>query len=124
MKVFINDFAIKAAITGGIRSSIWSKTVDNVAAQLAKYSSVMLSAPGKKFVRLYHRIKKVDPEYSMDIKEILLGNELTNQNKVELLKIKIESALKKLKGAKRKQFILFVIATLLFSIGGNFTIFA
>lgn len=60
----------------------------------------------------------------MDIKEILFNNELTNNDKVELLKIKIESVLKNLKGSKRKQFILFVIATILFSVGGNFTLFA
>ena len=41
-----------------------------------------------------------------------------------MLKIKIESALKNLKGSKRKQFILFVIATILFSVGGNFALFA
>ena len=123
-KVIMNDFAIKTAIAGVVGASIWSETADNAAAQLAKYGSAMLSAPGKKFVRLYRRIKGVDPQYSMDIKEILFDKELTNKDKVELLKIKIESALKNLKGSKRKQFILFVIATILFSVGGNFPLFA
>ena len=117
-KVVINDFAIKVAIAGAVGASIWADTADNAAAQLAKYGSAMLSAPGKKFVRLYRRIKGVDPQHSRDIKEILFNNELTNKDKVELLKIKIESALKNLKGSKRKQFILFVIATILFSVGG------
>ena len=80
----------------------------------------MLSAPGKKFVRLYRRIKGVDPQHSMDIKEILFNKELTNKDKVELLKMKMESVLKNLKGLKRKQFILFVIATILFSVRGYF----
>ena len=124
VKVVISDFGIKAAIAGAVGASIWSETADNAAAQLAKYGSAMLSAPGKKFVRLYRRIKGVDPQYSMDIKEILFDKELTNKDKVELLKIKIESALKNLKGSKRKQFILFVIATILFSVGGNFPLFA
>lgn len=124
IKVVMSDFAIKAAITGAVGSSIWAETADNAAAQLAKYGSAMLSAPGKKFARLYHRIKGVDPQYSMDIKEILFDKELSNKDKVELLKIKIESALKNLKGSKRKQFILFVIATILFSVGGNFPLFA
>lgn len=124
VKVLINDFAIKAAIAGAVGASIWSETADNAAGQLAKYGSAMLSAPGKKFVRLYRRIKRVDPQHSMDIKEILFNNELTNKDKVALLKIKIESVLKNLKGSKRKQFILFVIATILFSVGGNFTLFA
>ena len=122
--MIINDLAIKTAIAGAVGASIWSETADNAAAQLAKYGSFMLSAPGKKFRRLYHRIKGVDPQHSMDIKEILFDQELTNKDKVELLKIKIESVLKNLKGSKRKQFILFVIATILFSVGGNFALFA
>lgn len=84
----------------------------------------MLSAPGRKFARLYNRIRGIDPQYSMDIKQILFDREITNQDKLELLKIKIESALKNLKGSKRRQFILFVIATILFSVGGNFALFA
>ena len=123
-KVIISDFGIKTAIAGGIGVSIWSETADNAAAQLAKYGSLILSAPGKKFVRLYRRIRGIDAQYSMDIKEILFNNGLTNKDKVELLKIKIESVLKNLKGSKRRQFILFVIATILFSVGGNFVLFA
>lgn len=123
-KVIINDLAIKTALAGAVGLSIWAETADNAVFQLAKYGSAMFAAPGKKFVRLYRRIKGVDPQYSIDIKEILLDKDLTNKDKVELLKIKIESALKNLKGAKRKQFLLFVIATLLFSVGGNFTLFA
>ena len=124
VKVVMNDFAIKTAIAGAVGSSIWSETADNAAAQLAKYGSAILSAPGKRFVRLYNRIKGIDPQHSMDIKQILFNSELTNKDKVELLKIKIESVLKNLKGSKRKQFILFVIATILFSVGGNFALFA
>jgi hypothetical protein len=122
-KVIMTDFAIKTAIAGAVGASIWAETADNAAAQLAKYGSVILSTPGKKFVSLYRRIKGVDPQHSIDIREILLDKELTNKDKVELLKIKIESALKNLKGSKRKQFILFVIATILFSVGGNFVLF-
>nr|YP_010283177.1 hypothetical protein MKU01_pgp003 [Psammodictyon constrictum]ULD16296.1 hypothetical protein [Psammodictyon constrictum] len=124
IKIFMNDFAIKTAIAGGAGATIWAETANNAAAQLAKYGSAMLLAPGKMFVRLYHRIKGIDPQHSMDIKEILFNNELTNKDKVELLKIKLESVLKNLKGSKRKQFILFVIATILFSVGGNFALFA
>ena len=84
----------------------------------------MLATPGKKFVRLYNRLKGVDPQYSLDIKEILFDKELTNQDKLDLLKIKIESALKNLRGSKRRQFILFILATILFSVDGNFALFA
>jgi len=76
-------------------------------------------------VRFYSKIKKkIDPQHSMDIKQILFDSELTNQDKVKLLKIKIEHVLKNLKDSKHKQFIFFVIATILFSVDGNFTLFA
>ena len=120
----MKDFAIKAAITGAVGASIWAQTADNAAAQLAKYGSAMLVAPGKKFARLYGRIRGVDPQHSMDLREILFDKDLSNRDKVELLKIKIESVLTNLKGSKRKQFILFLIALILFSVGGNFALFA
>lgn len=123
-KVILTDLPIKAAIAGGLGASIWSETADNTAGLLAKYGSAMLAAPGKKFVRLYRTIKGVDPHYPRDIKEILYDKTLSNDEKLVILKIKIESTLKNLKGSKRKQFILFVIATILFSVGGNFVLFA
>ena len=121
VKLFVDDFAIKVAIVGGFGASIWSQTADNAAAQLAKYGSAILAAPGRKFSKLYQRIKGVDPQHSVDIKEILFDRDLTNHDKLELLKIKIETVLKKLRHSKRKQkqFILFVIATLVFSLWGN-----
>jgi len=125
VKVVISAFRIKAAIAGAVGAYTWSETANNSAAQLAKYDSAMLSAWGNRSARLYSIIKGVDTQHSMDIKEILFNNELTKKDKVELLKIKIKSVLKNLKGSKRKQFILFVIATiLLFSVGGNFPLFA
>nr|YP_009308935.1 hypothetical protein [Toxarium undulatum]AOS86678.1 hypothetical protein [Toxarium undulatum] len=124
VKVVVTNSAIKAAIAGAVGASIWSETADNAAAQLAKYGSALLATPGKKFLRLYNRIKGIDPQHSLDIKEILLDKELTNQDKLDLLKIKIERVLKNLKGSKRKQFILLVISAILFSVGGNFALFA
>lgn len=122
--VLIRDFAIKAAIAGAVGSSVWFETADNAAGQLSKYGPAILAAPGKKFIGLYHRIKGIDPRHSADIKEILLDKSLDNKDKLELLKIKIESALRNLKGSKRKHFILLVISLLLFSVGGNFALFA
>lgn len=124
VKIIMVDFPIKVAIAGAVGASIWSETADNAAAQLAKYGSAMLSAPGRRFSRLYTRIRGIDPQYSMDIREILFDRDLTNNEKLELLKIKIESVLKNLEGPKRKQFILLVIAAILFSVGGNFALFA
>ncbi len=122
--VLFSDMALKVAIAGSIGSSIWSETADNAAAQLAKYGSAILAVPGKKFIRLYTRIRGIDPRHSQDIRKILLDAELSKQNKLELLKIKISSVLKNLTGSKRKQFILCVIAMLVFCLGGNFSLFA
>ena len=122
-KVVMSDFGIKAAIAGAIGASIWSETADNTAAQLSKYGPAMLAAPGKKFVRLYNRIKGIDPQHSLAIKEILFDKELTNNDKAELLRIKIDSVLKDLKGSKRKKFILFVIAAILFNVNGDVALF-
>ena len=123
-KVVMNELAIKVAIGGAVGATIWVEIADNGAAQLAKYGSVILSTPSKRFVSIYNIIRGIDPQHSIDIKEILFNSQLTNKDKVELLKIKIESVLKNLKGSKRKQFILFVIVMILFSVGGNFTLFA
>lgn len=124
VKVVVTDFGIKAAIAGAVGATIWSEVADNAPVQLAKYWPHLLATPGKKFVRLYNRLKGVDPQYSLDIKEILFDKELTNQDKLDLLKIKIESALKNLRGSNRRQFILFILATILFSVDGNFALFA
>ena len=108
-KLISEDFAIKTAVAGAVGASIWSETADNAAAQLAKYGSAILSAPGKRFVRLYNRIKGIEPRHSIDIKQILFDSELTNKDKVALLKIKIESVLKNLKGSKLFTFRTFQI---------------
>ena len=122
--IIMKDLAVKVAIGGAVSATIWAETADNAAAQLVKYGSAILAAPGKKFVSLYNRIRRIDPQHSMDIRQILFDTELTNEDKLKLLKIKVESVLKNLKGSKRKQFILFLIATLFFSVNGNFALFA
>ena len=122
-KGVMTDLGIKTAIAATIGASIWSETADNAAAQLSKYGPAMLAAPGKKFARLYNRIKGIDSQHSLDIKEILFDKELTNNDKAELLRIKIDSVLKDLKGSKRKKFILFVIAAILFNVNGDVALF-
>lgn len=120
-KIFVVDFAVKAAIAGAIGSTIWSNTADNAAGVLAKYSSVMLSAPGKKFAKLVNKLRRVDniDKKYQDVKELLLDKNLSVSDKLDLLKIKLEITLKELKGVKRTKFILFVIAALLFFFGGG-----
>lgn len=124
-KIITQDFAIKVGFAGGIFGSIWGTTADNAAAVVAKYGSAMLAAPGRKFKYLYKKLTGLDVlDAKRDIREILLDKELTNVEKLELLKVRIQQCLKNLKTSKRKQFILFIIATLLFSQSGNVAAFA
>merc|ERR1711862_252689 len=123
-KVILEDFAIKTAIGTAVATTVWVDRATNAAAQLAKYGSAMLVAPGKKFIGLYKRIRSINKGDEAHIREILCNHEITIEEKLRLLLIKCKSVLKKLKGEKRKQFILFIIATILFSVGGNFVEFA
>jgi hypothetical protein len=125
-KLIVVDFGLKSAIAGGIFATIWSGNADTAAGQIAKYGSAILTAPGHKFKNLYKRLKRLkglNPQHTQDIREILLDRELDDMDKLELLKIKIRQAFKELRGPKRKEFILFVLALLLFSLGGNTTAF-
>ena len=65
----------------------------------------------------------MDAKHSVEIRSILLDHDLTTNEKLDLLWLEINNILKKLKGSKRKKFILFVIATILFSTNGNVTFF-
>ena len=94
-----------------------------------KYGSVILTSPGNKFKSLYKKLKGLkglNPKHTEDIREILLDKELTNVDKLELLKIKILQSLRELNGPRRKQFIIFVIATIIncLRLGGNVGAFA
>lgn len=124
IKVIMVDFSIKAAVGTAVYATIWSETADNAAAQVTKYASAIVAALNRRLVKIVQKIRGVNPSYAMEIKEILFEKSLSNQEKLELLKIKIEYALKNLKGSKRKQFIWFIIATLAFFAGGNFPLFA
>jgi len=91
--------------------------------QIAKYGSPMLLAPGKKFSKFYRLIKYANNQHSLNIKEILVDKRLLNNDKLELLKIKFRHALKNIKSYKRKHFVIFVIASLLFSVNGDYITF-
>ena len=119
IKLIMVDFGIKVAIGGAFASSIWSESADKAAEHIARYSTAILAAPGRKIGRIVQRLKGINPDHTEDIKEILLDKNLTLEEKMEFLKLKIDYALKNLKGKKRKQFILFLIAILTFFYGNN-----
>jgi hypothetical protein len=120
-KVVVVDFAVKVAIAGGIGATIWSNIADNAAANVVKFGTAILQAPGNKFKNFYVKVRGIDPQHTQDIREILLDKDLSINEKLELVRIKVEQTVKNLKGAKRTKFILFVMATLLFFFGGSLT---
>ena len=119
LKLILEDFGLKGAVGGAIYSYVCPNTANGVVSFLAKYSSAIIMTPGHKLIRLVKRIKRVTPSYTKEIKEILFNNNITNQDKWELIRLKVKLALKHLKGSKRRQFILFLIALLLFNGGGS-----
>lgn len=119
IKLIMVDLSIKVAIGGAFASSIWSESADKAVENIARYSSAILAAPGRKLGRIVKRLKGINPDHTEDIKEILLDKNLTLEEKMEFLKLKIDYALKNLKGKKRKQFILLLVAILTFFYGNN-----
>jgi len=110
LKVIMKDFAIKAAIAGAVGASIWAKSADNSAALIARYGKAILMALGERLVKIVQKLCRMDPESRQNIREILLDKNLGNEEKWELLKLKINYALKNLKGKRHTQFIFEVIA--------------
>lgn len=119
IEVFIVDFGPKAILASTIGSSIWSETADTAAGVIMKYAATIVSAPGSKFKNLYKKLRKIDPKHTQEIQEILLDKNLSEQDKLQLVMIKVEQTVKTLKGPKRKKFIAFVIALLFFFFGGK-----
>ena len=118
-KLFLKDFAIKVALSSGLGATIWGSTADNAAANVVKFGTAILQAPGNKFKNFYKKLRGIDPQHSQDIREILLDKNLSVKDKLELVRIKVEQTVKTLTGTKRKNFILFVMAILIFFFGGS-----
>nr|YP_010133717.1 hypothetical protein KYU99_pgp036 [Nitzschia supralitorea]QWM93206.1 hypothetical protein [Nitzschia supralitorea] len=117
-KIIASDFAAKTAIAGAIGATIWGSTADEAAGALAKYGAAILNAPGNKFRKLVNKLKGLE-HHERDIREIILDKNLTISDKLELFKIKVEQAVRELKGPRRVKFILFALAILLFFFGGG-----
>jgi len=105
-KLVVVDFALKAALGGGIAASIESESADNAATAIAQYGQAIIMAPGNKFKKIINKPRRIDPKSTRNIREILLDKNLGNKEKRELLKLKINYTLKNLTGRKRTQFIL------------------
>jgi len=120
----MKDFAYRVAITGLAGSTIWYDTADNAVEQVLKYTGAIMAAPGHKFIRIIKRFRNIDKNHALDIKEILLEKNISNREKCELIKLKVQYALKNLKGKKRVTFITTTIALLVFFLGNGTPAFA
>ena len=49
---------------------------------------------------IWNKLKSISPDHAEDIKKILIDKDLTLEEKIEFLKLKIDYALKNLKGKK------------------------
>jgi hypothetical protein len=124
IELLMKDFAYKTALTGLVGSTIWGNTADNAVEQIMKYAGAIVAAPGHKFLKILKRFRKIDDNYASSIKQILLEKDTSNEEKCELIRLKVQYALKNLKGKKRITFIASIVALLMFFLGNNTTAFA
>ena len=100
--VLMKDLAFRVALTGVISSTIWSDTADMTVKQLLKYSSLIAATPGSQFKNILKKLQRINNnDHSLDIKEILLDKDISDKEKLELLRIKIRYSLRNLKGKRR-----------------------
>jgi len=122
--LLMKDLAFRVAFTGLVGSSVWYDTADNAVEQILKYTGAIVAAPGHKFIKIVKRFRNIDKNHALDIKEILLEKNISNREKCELIKLKVQYALKNLKGKKRVTFITATIALLVFFLGNGTPAFA
>jgi hypothetical protein len=122
--LIMKDFAVKVAITGLFGSTIWSDTSDSITEQILRYTSSICAAPGYKFTNIVKKLRGINDQHTLDIKEILLEKNISNKEKLELIKIKIEYAMRNLKGKRRLIFVTTTISLLIFFLGNGTPAFA
>ena len=122
--LLMKDLAFKVALTGLVGSSIWSDTADTAVEQVLKYASAIAAAPGHKFIKIVKRFRGMSDEHTLDIKEILLEKNLSNKEKRELIRLKVQYALKNLEGKRKVTFITTTVALLVFFLGNGTPAFA
>ena len=122
--LLMKDLAFRVALTGLVGSSIWSDTADTAVEQVLKYAGAAAAAPGHKFIKIIKRFRGINSDHTLDIKEILLEKNFSNREKYELIEVKVQYALKNLKGKRRVIFITTTIALLVFFLGNGTPAFA
>jgi hypothetical protein len=115
----MKDLAFRVAFTGLVGSSIWSDTADTTTGQVVKYAGAIAAAPGTKLLKILKRFRGMNGNHTLDIKEILLEKNISNEEKFEMVKVRVQYALKNLKGKKRITFITTTVALLVFFLGNG-----
>jgi hypothetical protein len=103
-------------------TAIWQDTTENVASKIIKYAPAILSAPGQKFQKLREKLFQMDldpTQYRPDLQALLLDKTLTVEEKLEILRIKVEYALKHLSGKRKFQFLATLLTLILFFMGSG-----
>jgi len=118
------DFAARVGVAGLFGSTVWCGTADNAIEQILRYSSAIAAAPGHKFVKVIKRFRSIDDKYALAIKEILLAKDMSNEEKYELIKLKVQYTLKNIRGKKRVAVISATVALLVFFLGNGTPAFA
>jgi hypothetical protein len=119
LALITKDFAFKTAFITLVSSTIWADSADTSVKQILKYSSSIIAAPGFKFKSIVNKLRGINPDYSLDIKEILLEKNISNSDKLELIKIKIRYALVNMSRSQKITFFLTIIATVMFVCGNH-----
>lgn len=109
----MKDLALKTAFA----TVLWS---DTAAGSLVLYAKAILAAPGSKLLKLAKKLRKLDPDFSVDIRELILDKSLTLDEKLKFIRLKINYAFNNFNGIKRKKALLLLLAVLLFLIGKGF----
>lgn len=117
------DSALKSGLGSAIFVMILTEFNETIASSLIECSPPILAAPGDIRKNIFFSKKIQNILQSSDIselKELLLNQNLTNEDKLKLFMIKVKACLKDLRGKKRITFLLF-LASLIFFLVGNYT---
>lgn len=122
LKYLVKDRATRSAILATFATIIGTEFHQQIIDALIKCSPALIACPADR-IKLTSKVRKIlrDTQYANfeEIKEILLNDALTTQDKIQFLMIKVKAILRNLRGIKRNYFILTLLSLLIFLYGNN-----
>lgn len=118
------DFGAKVAIASLFGGLVMDFYGPFTATQFAKYGRLLAEAPGSGFRDMNKLISTYFTNPDLNLREKLLDGNIPLKEKLRLIKLHLKSTLKNLKGPKRREFIIAVLALIYFLIDGNWGSFA